>query len=233
MINLIMSDNKVDVRSENKKGAVHGYLSEEAKDNFGKTGLIVIQEWWGVNEQIKEKAQKLAKEGFVTIVPDLYRGKVAKDHEEAGHLMNDLDWVGAVQDIRGCAQYLKEHGCNKVGVTGFCMGGALAIAAVSNDYAPEIDASAPFYGIPDPKLADPSTIKVPVQGHFGNKDELKGFSAPEDVDKLEEKFKSGNVKYELFRYDGAGHAFTNWTGPNYNEKAANEATDRIIKFFKL
>lgn len=86
--------------------------------------------------------------------------------------MGNLDWSGAVKDIAACARFLKEKGCSKVGVTGFCMGGALSFAAAA--LVPEVDAAAPFYGIPSPDLCDVSTIKIPLQCHFGDQDQVNG-----------------------------------------------------------
>lgn len=221
-----MGREKVTFDSENKAGKCEGVLQGDFATT--KKGLIVLQEWWGLNEQIQDEAVLIGNQGsFITLVPDLYRGKVATDNEAAGHLMNNLDWPGAVADIKGAAKFLLSKGCTSVGVTGFCMGGALTLAAAT--LVPEVSAAAPFYGIPGESLADVSTIKIPVQGHFGEKDELAGFSSPNDVKALEEKFKSGGVKYELFSYP-AGHAFTNSTGPNYNAKACETAFKRMIEF---
>lgn len=211
---------------------VHGQCSGFLQGNVSKTkkGLIVLQEWWGMNEQIKEEAKMIGNKGnFVTLVPDLYRGKVATDNEEAGHLMNNLDWPGAVKDIQGAAKYLLSQGCTKVGVTGFCMGGALSLAAAA--LVPEISAAAPFYGIPDKGLCDVGTIKIPVQAHFGDQDNCKGFSAPEDAKALARKLK-GNKNFELLMYPGCGHAFTNPTGPlgTYDKKACDLAMTRLVDF---
>lgn len=128
-------------------------------------GLILLQEWWGHNESICRTADRFANNGFSVLCPDLYRGKVAKDYEEAGHCLQGLDWDGALKDIRGAALYLKqEKGCKKVGITGFCMGGALAIASLT--LFGELDAGAPFYGIPDLKTYKLENIKVPVLAYF-------------------------------------------------------------------
>ncbi|XP_015767386.1 PREDICTED: protein usf-like [Acropora digitifera] len=220
---------KVCFPSENKQGACPGVLTGDT----GKSsqGLVVLQEWWGMNEVIVNEAADISERGnLVTLVPDLYRGKVATDHETAGHYMSDLDWPGAVQDICGAAKYLKERGCSKVGVTGFCMGGALALASAAL-IPEEISAAAPFYGIPSSKLCDLGNIKIPVQAHFGSKDTLEGFSSPKDVEVLKEKFDAGGVPYELFMYD-TGHAFTNPTNPSYTKEICDLALGRMIDFMK-
>jgi len=218
--------NQVNIESANKLGSLPGYVSSGNQ----KAGVIVIQEWWGVNEQIKGLAERWFADRFLTIIPDLYRGKVATDHEHAGHLMNDLDWPGAVQDIQGAVNFLKSRGVEKVAVTGFCMGGALSIAsAVKVD---GLNAVAPFYGIPSKELADPAKSRVPLQCHFGLLDSLKGFSDPEAQDALEKTLKENNVVYEFFRYENANHGFANETRENYNEVAANQSRQRVVDFFQ-
>src|SRR5438105_8927362 len=101
--------------------SVNGYLAE-APTASKAPALVVIQEWWGLNPQIKGVADKLAKAGYRALVPDLFRGKIAKDKKEANHLSNTLDWGGALLDIRGAAQHLKSFAPSKVAVIGFCMG---------------------------------------------------------------------------------------------------------------
>jgi carboxymethylenebutenolidase len=118
-----MNLKKVDIESENKLGPLPVYVSDLTKN----VGIIVIQEWWGVNEQIKNIALKWFGSDYVTLVPDLYRGRVASDRETAGHYFKDLNWNGAIQDIQAAVNYLRANGVEKIGVTGFCMGGALSI----------------------------------------------------------------------------------------------------------
>ncbi|XP_052286659.1 protein usf-like isoform X6 [Dreissena polymorpha] len=191
-------------------------------------GLVVLQEWWGMNEQIIARGKELAEMGnFVTLVPDLYRGKVAKDHEEAGHLSGSLDWAGAIEDIRGAALFLMGKGCRKVGVTGYCMGGALSIASAA--LVGELSAAAPFYGIPKAERCDVKTIIIPIQAHFGELDTIAGFSAPADARAFEAAMK-GKKDFELFMYP-AGHGFTNSNNKaNYNKESADLALSRTVKF---
>ncbi|XP_077229692.1 uncharacterized protein LOC143862514 [Tasmannia lanceolata] len=177
------------------------------KDNA--PGIVVLQEWWGVDFEIKNHALDISKfdSGYKTLIPDLYRGKVALDMAEAQHLMGGLDWKGAVEDIRASVSWLKENGCNKVGVTGYCMGGALSIASAV--LVPEVDAVVAFYGVPSSELADPSMVKAPVQAHFGELDNAVGFSDITAAKALDEKLKSAAVPCELHIYPGIGHAFMN------------------------
>ena len=100
---------KVCFPSENKQGACPGVLTGDTSQS--NMGLVVLQEWWGMNEYIINKGADLSERGnFVTLVPDLYRGKIATDHETAGHYASDLDWPGAVQDIAAAAKYLRQKG---------------------------------------------------------------------------------------------------------------------------
>ncbi|XP_072993587.1 uncharacterized protein [Typha latifolia] len=172
-------------------------------------GIVVLQEWWGVDFEIKNHALDISQmdQGYRALIPDLYRGKVGLDAAEAQHLMEGLDWAGAVKDIRASVNWLKANGSSKVGVTGYCMGGALSIASAV--LVPEIDAVVAFYGVPSPELADPSQTKAPVQAHFGELDSFVGFSDITAAKSLEEKLKSSGVPYEVHIYPGCEHAFMN------------------------
>ncbi|KAK0066101.1 protein usf-like isoform X1 [Biomphalaria pfeifferi] len=219
----------VKFESANKLGACPGVLCGDPKKQ--PRGIIVLQEWWGVNQQIQECGKDLCgRYDAVTLVPDLYRGKVAEDNETAGHYMGSLDWKGAVDDIRAAAKYLKEQGCKKVGVTGFCMGGALSMAAAA--LIEEVDAAVPFYGIPSDQLCDVTKIKIPLQCHFAEKDDTKGFASPDEFRPLEAKLKAANLKVLEFYVYQAGHAFTNTSGPNYNKECRDLAFSRMSEFFK-
>ncbi|KAI5565601.1 hypothetical protein POPTR_014G155200v4 [Populus trichocarpa] len=172
-------------------------------------GIVVLQEWWGVDFEIKNHAVKISQlgPGFKALIPDLYRGKVGLDVAEAQHLMDGLDWQGAVKDIQASVNWLKTNGSSKAGVTGFCMGGALSIA--SSVLVPEVDAVVAFYGVPSSQLADPAQAKAPVQAHFGELDNFVGFSDVTAAKALEEKLKASGIPYEVHIYPGNAHAFMN------------------------
>ncbi|KAL9296947.1 hypothetical protein ACSQ67_022843 [Phaseolus vulgaris] len=172
-------------------------------------GIVVLQEWWGVDFEIKNHAVMISQlgRGFKALIPDLYRGKVGLDVAEAQHLMNGLDWQGAVKDIHASVNWLKANGSKKAGVTGFCMGGALAIA--SSVLVPNVDAAVAFYGVPSSELADPAQAKAPVQAHFGELDNFAGFSDVTVAKALEEKLKASKVAHEVHIYPSNGHAFMN------------------------
>ena len=210
--------------------AVQGYLSE-ADDAVGS--LVVIQEWWGLNDQIRGVADRLSRAGFHVLVPDLYRGQSALDAEEAHHLMSGLNFGDAAsQDVRGAVQFLKARG-GKVGVTGFCMGGALTVLALT--MVPEADAGVVWYGYPPLGYVDASKISAPMMAHWATQDAAFAISG---VDALEEKLQGAGVRYEGHRYL-AHHAFANEMaqGPTripitqYDAAWAQTAWDRSLRFF--
>ena len=195
-------------------------------------GVVVIQEWWGVNDQIRGVADRLSAAGYRVVVPDLYRGKMSLDHKEAEHLMGGLDFGdAAAQDIRGAVQYLKKTSA-KAAVTGFCMGGALTVLSSMN--APEADAAVVWYGVPPLEYVDGTKIHMPVQGHFAIED---AFFPIAQADALDEKLTAAKVPHEFFRYQ-AQHAFANETALNmpipiqYDATAADTAWQRTMAFLK-
>lgn len=206
-----------------------GYHSSISKNS--KLGLIVIQEWWGLNKAIITTSDTIASQGFSVVCPDVYRGKVAKDHESAGHLLSGLDWADAVQVIGGAANYLLSQGCTKVGVLGFCMGGALTIASICF-WGKLFSASAPFYGIPNLNVWDLKKITCPVFLNFAELDDLKGFSDPESARELEKKMKEIGVDVVLKVWENSKHAFMNQDSDRYNKDVAEQALGEVAVFMK-
>lgn len=207
-------------------GECSGYLARAAVAGRAP-GIVVIQEWWGLNDQIKGVADRLAGTGYHALVPDLYRGKVTLEAAEAHHLMEGLNFAdAATQDIRGAVQYLKAQS-PKVGVMGFCMGGVLTnLAAV---HVKEADAASAWYGYPPPEAGDVRTIKIPLQGHFAIDDVPFPIAG---VDALEARLKEGKVRYDFHRYK-AQHGFGNETGPYYVPEAAKLAWERTLSFMAM
>lgn len=210
---------------------VNGYLAEPAHA-ANAPAVVVIQEWWGLNDQIRGVADRLAHAGYVALVPDLYRGKATVEEEEANHLMNALDFGDAAsQDIRGAVQHLKTR-AQRVAVMGYCMGGALTLLALTQ--SPELAAGVVWYGCPPLEYIDASKIRVPVQGHWATQDQ---FFPSETVDGLEKKLRDANVEIDFHRYL-AHHAFANETavGPDriaatqYDPVWAQLAWDRTLTF---
>lgn len=192
-----------------------------------RAGLVVIQEWWGLNDQIRSVADRYAQAGFQVVTPDLYHGRVTQDMDEARHMMDGLDFPGAThQDIRAAVDHLKQS-CDKVGILGFCMGGALTIAAAV--HVPNIAAAVCFYGIPPAPFADPANIKIPFQGHFAKHDD---WCTPQLVDALEHAMRAAGARPEIYRYD-ANHAFFNHSRPEvYDQASADLAWTRTLHFLK-
>ncbi|MFM0341743.1 dienelactone hydrolase family protein [Paraburkholderia fungorum] len=211
---------------------VQGYLAKPQKLE-GAPAIVVIQEWWGLNDQIRGVADRYARSGYLALVPDLFRGKSTVEEEEAHHLLDGLDFGDASsQDVRGAVQYLKQHS-ERVGVTGYCMGGALTLLALCQ--IPEVSAGAVWYGFPPLDYIDAAKINAPVLGHWATQD---AFFAAETVDALETKLTGAKVDFEFHRYL-AHHAFANETavGPGrisrtqFDPVWAQQAWDRTLTFF--
>jgi carboxymethylenebutenolidase len=204
-------------------GRTKAYLAEAGQ---GRPGVVVIQEWWGLNDQICGVADRFARAGYNALAPDLYKGRVTATPDEANHLMTGLDFADATnQDLRGAADHLK-NSSSKVAVMGFCMGGALTIAALA--HVPDLAAGICFYGIPPRDFADPSRIKAPFQGHFANQDD---WCTPAAVNELEAAMKAAGQSPEIYRYDAA-HAFFNERSPAYDVACANQAWERMAGFLE-
>jgi carboxymethylenebutenolidase len=184
-------------------GDAKGYLANAAAGDA--RGVVVIQEWWGLSEQIKATVDRFALAGFDALAPDLFKGVVVPyhDQERASKEMMSLNFIEATeQTVRGAAQYLKRNRA-KVGIAGFCMGGAVAIIGAAK--IPELAAAVSFYGIPPEQAVKPADVKIPLQGHFANSDE---YITPKVVDDFEKALKAAGKDAEFFRYD-AHHAFLN------------------------
>ncbi len=212
--------------------SVDGYLAEPAQA-AGAPGIVVIQEWWGLNDQIKGVADKLAAAGYRALVPDLYRGRSALEANEAQHLMEGLNFGDAAgQDVRGAVQHLKATGSRKTGVTGFCMGGALTL--LSAVHVPESDAGVVWYGYPPLEYVDAAKIRAPLLAHWATDDAAFAYA---NVAKLEDKLRAAQVNFEFHSYD-CKHAFANETADaknlpflKYDPKAAELAWQRTMAFF--
>jgi carboxymethylenebutenolidase len=215
---------RIDFESKSGNG-IQGELAEPG--GTGKApGLIVIQEWWGVNDHIRSYVDRFAKEGFIALAPDLYHGKTTKDGGEAAKLLGALDWSVAVQDVAGALAVLEKHPRvnGKIGITGFCMGGGVAL--VSAAQLPAIKAVVPFYGIGDPKT-DLSHLNGPVLGHFSKTDD---YVTPAAVQALAARLQESGKKAEIHMYD-ASHAFMNDTRPEVYDAAASKlGWERTIAF---
>ncbi len=196
-------------------------------------GIVMIEEWWGVTDWIKETADQLAAVGFRVLIPDLFRGRTAAVGDEANHLVEGLNFGDATsQDATGAARYLASTGSAKVGVVGYCIGGALSMLCAMD--VPAFASAVTFYGLPPAEAGDPGMITIPIQGHWATKD---AFFTLASVDAFEARLKAGGVRYEFYKYE-ADHGFCN-TGEvgnaglgHYDAVSAQLAWARMTTFFK-
>lgn len=207
-----------------------GYLAMVATSGNGP-GILVLQEWWGLVDHIKDVCGRLAREGFVALAPDLYHGAASTSPDEAGKLFMALNIGKAGADLRGAADALlsrAEVTSRRVGVMGFCMGGQLAMYAGA-EYPDRVAAAVNFYGIHPNVRIDPARLTVPLQAHFATRDtSVKEAEARALVGKIE----AAGGKVEAYFYD-ADHAFFNDTRPTvYDPAAARTAWERTLKFLR-
>ncbi|HEV2180146.1 MAG TPA: dienelactone hydrolase family protein [Gemmatimonadaceae bacterium] len=216
----------VEFKANGRNGT--GYL---ATPPGGKgTGLIVVQEYWGLVDHIKDLAERFAKAGYVALSPDLYHGKTTKSPDEAGKMLMALNIAEAGKDMKGSAGYLLGSGAvtsKRVGIVGFCMGGALAMYA-GMEYPELIAAVVDFYGIHPAVKIDAKRFRVPALGHFGKQDKSV---SEESAQTLTTSINGAGGSFESHYYD-AGHAFFNDTRPVYSEPDAKVAWRRTLDFLE-
>jgi carboxymethylenebutenolidase len=205
-----------------------GFLARSAEGE-AKPAVMVIQEWWGLNDHIKDIANRFAQEGFVALAPDLYHGVAVTEPDEARKLVMELDMAEAVKEIQRGIDYLLEQDYvagDKVGVVGFCMGGGLALqTALVED---NLGAAVAFYGRPlEP--AQVGQVKAPILGLYGADDQ----GIPVDaVNQMDTALDEAGIENEVKIYEGAGHAFFNDTAASYNAEAAADAWPLTLEWFR-
>ena len=188
--------------------------------------VLLIQEWWGINDHIRDIAGRYAAEGYICVAPDLYRGKVTKDQKEASRLMHELSIEDGLATIRSAFdETRKTYNVSKVGISGYCMGGTFALRGACE--IPEFGAAAVFYGdIPEENVL--ARLKVPTLFFAGARDQ---WINTEKVEQLKEIARKYDLPIEVVVYD-ADHAFFNDTRPEvHNPEAAADAWHRVLKFF--
>jgi carboxymethylenebutenolidase len=207
-------------------GETTGALALPAGDGPAPA-VVVLQEYWGVNEHIRSIVERWAAAGFVALAPDLYRGKLAGSPDEAMAMLSSLDRMQAIADIAGAVEVLRAHprSNGKIGLTGYCMGGAYSFSAAT--MIGGLGAVVPFYGVPP--AADWSKLTAPVQAHFATVDD---WAKPELAKKIQEAIQAQGGSMELFVYD-AQHAFCNDTRPEvYSPQNAKLAWERAVAFMR-
>jgi carboxymethylenebutenolidase len=212
-------------------GSASGVLyAPAAKGNAKLPAIVVIQEWWGLNDWVKQQAEDLAEQGYETLAVDLYHGKVATTRDEAHELMSGLPRERAVRDLQGAVAYLKAQpnvDANKIGSIGWCMGGGysaqLAVAEAT------LAAAVVNYGPLPESDNDVKAIHAKMLGNFGGKDQ--GIP-PEAVHKFDQQMKANGNPVDFKIYPDAGHGFQNpINGKGYNPEATADAKKRISDFF--
>jgi len=233
ILSLACSASAAPVRDENvtfKSGeeTVTGYLA--LPDAAGPhPALVVIHEWWGLNDWIKEQARRFAEQGYVALAPDLYRGQVTGDPAVAHELSRGMPQDRAVRDLRAAFAYLaarSDVNKAKIGSVGWCMGGGLSLQLAVNE--PQLAASVVYYGAMPTNPEDIKKIQAPVLGNFGADD--RGIKV-ESVQAFEKAMKAAAKSIDIKIYEGAGHAFQN---PNnklgFRQNAADDAWKRTLEF---
>ena len=206
-------------------GATTAYVAHP--DGDATAVVILIQEWWGINDHIRDIAGRYANEGYICVAPDLYRGKLAKDSTEAAQLMQALAIEDGLETIRAAIVETKRtHNVQKVGITGYCMGGTFALRAACE--ISELAAAAPFYGdVPGEDVL--KKLQVPTLFIAGKRD---AWINPQKVGELIEAVRKYDLPVEVVSYD-ADHAFFNDTRPQvYDAEAATDAWRRVLDLFR-
>jgi len=227
-------------------GSTEGLITEEVtySDADGETlmgylarpegaeplpAVVVIQEWWGLNEHIRDVTRRFAQQGFVALAPDLYDGQVVTEPDEARKLVMELDMMEAVQEIRQGIDFLQQQeyvAGEAVGVVGFCMGGGLALNTARAEE--DLGAAVAFYGRPlTPEEAQ--EVQAPVLGLYGAEDQ--GIPVDE-VRQMQSALEEAGVENEFQVYAGAGHAFFNDTRDSYAAEDAEDAWERTLAWFR-
>ncbi|HEX8172703.1 MAG TPA: dienelactone hydrolase family protein [Thermoanaerobaculia bacterium] len=210
-------------------GEASGYLATP-KGSGRKPAIIVIHEWWGLNDWVRQQTDRYASQGYVALAVDLYRGKVASDQETAHELSRALPEDRALADLKGAFNYLAARADvdpKRIGVVGWCMGGGYSLALATAE--PRLAASVINYGR---LVTDPSTIariEAPILGNFGGAD--RGIP-PADVQAFQRALQAAGKEADIKIYEGAGHAFMNENNTKgYDAAAARDAQARIDRFF--
>jgi len=219
-----------DIEFPTSAGTAPGYLATPAEEHG--PGVIVLQEWWGVDSHIRSICDRLAAEGFYALAPDLYRGETTTQPSEAQQKMMALSMSEAEKDMCGAADFLaSQPGCEGpgIGAVGFCLGGGLAVWAAAT--CPNIVAAVTYYYVMPHGKPDFSGINGPVLGHFGTADE---FVPVEAAEALEGEIRDAGADVTFHFYEGAGHAFFNDNNRmgTYDEALAQTSWERTVSFLR-
>jgi carboxymethylenebutenolidase len=209
----------------------HGYLAVPASGSG--PGAIVIQEWWGLTDHIADVTDRLSREGFVALAPDLYGGRTTHDAEEAGELMSSLPVEQAARDLGGAVDFLLGHDAvtsRTVGTVGFCMGGGFVLLLAAQQ-GEKVSAAVPYYGVGPGMPSTYAGLRAAVQGHYGLSDD---FYPAEDARRQEQQIREESGAEVEFHFYDAGHAFHNDTDKlgTYSPEDARLAWSRTVDFLR-
>ena len=209
-------------------GSASGYLAKPVEGG-PYPGVVVIQEWWGLNPNICDIANRIAAEGYVALAPDLFHGAVTAEPDEAQKLMMTLQEPNALVDMSGAVSALQARDdvrSDRIGVTGFCLGGGMSLLLAMNN--PAVTAAAPFYGVPGAGMGDAGQIQGAVMGFFAGRDE---WINAEVVEGIQSALSGAGVRNEIHMYEDSDHGFFNDTSDIYDAEAAADAWDKLKAFF--
>ncbi|HEX8829920.1 MAG TPA: dienelactone hydrolase family protein [Longimicrobium sp.] len=208
-----------------------GYMAfpTSAGANAALPGVLMIHEWWGLNENVRMMARRLAGEGYRVLAVDMYGGQVATTPEQARQAMMQVmqNRPGGIENLRAAADFLRGRGAAKVGVIGWCFGGGWSLQTALQ-LGDKTDAAAVYYGQPVTDRAELQKLNDPLIGFFGTAD--TGIPVA-TVRQMEQEMKSLGKNVEFHYYEGAAHAFANPSGQSYNEAAASDSWRRTVSFF--
>ena len=205
-------------------GAATGYLAFPAGLE-NAPGVVLIHEWWGLNDNIKATADKLASHGYRVLAVDLYGGQVAENSSQARELVGSVDQQEALENLESAQIYLTGLGSERIASWGFCFGGDQSMNLAVSEFAP--DASIIYYGSPITEASQLASITQPVLGIFGAEDTS---ISVDSVNGLDEQLDTVGVVHEIIVYEGAGHAFANPSGDRFVEDAAADAWQETLDF---
>jgi carboxymethylenebutenolidase len=219
-----------EVEFKSNGDTARGYLA--VPESGSGPGVIVLQEWWGMDDSVRRYADRFAEEGFLALAPDLYGGETTEQPDEAQQKMMAMNMDQTVKDMRGAVDYVKQHEGfqgDGVGAVGFCLGGGLAVwAAAESD---DVDAVVTYYYVMPHGKPDFSKVKAPVLGHFGTNDD---FVPVDDAKQLEKELNDAGADASFEFYEGAGHAFANDHDRlgTYDKEQSDKAWGKTVDFLK-
>jgi carboxymethylenebutenolidase len=206
-------------------GELMGYWAYQAGSD-PRPAIVVIQEWWGLNEHIKDVARRFAAAGYIALAPDLYDGVVTTEPDEARKEAMTLGTREAVAEIQAAIEFLKgqEFVNGRFGIVGFCMGGGLVLQTAAS--SPDIDAAVPFYGSPL-SASEAANVTAPILSFLGSRDGISASS----YESMHAALTEASVPNKFQQYDGAQHAFFNDTRASYDAAAAEDAWEQMLGWF--